>query len=768
MTPKYSVNCTFYEVFRFMKFYQAALRFFPVQLFIVHIKYNLVLLAFWAVLFAFVLRLWGNAFGVPLLFLDPEYLGRVDFFSFLVLGISFGGFAMAFQIASYIVNSSRFPFLASVSRPFVKYTVNNFFFPLGFLITYIVCAFQFQDLYETSSRTDILLNLGGFLIGALLFFILSLTYFFTASKDIFKIFGIDILKKTDRKRVLRVQLTGNTWQRISKKNIPGGSIQIDTYISRNKIVRARDTAHYDPEIIKSVFAQNHFAAAVFELAVVGTMLILGLFRDIPFFMIPAGASILLSMTMLLMIASAIHTWLREWSLLVFIVLAICLNWLSGYEFFGKRSHAFGLNYAIESAVLPDSMCYDRAKRLQVENDSKSGIRILENWKRHSNPPSGKKPSIVFLNVSGGGLKSAMWTIRALQVADSMCNGKLLQNTRLITGSSGGMIGAAYLRELYLRKVNGEDIDLYSSEYTERISRDMLNPVGFSLAVNDMFLRLQQVKIAGQDYTRDRGYEFEKALHQNTNYFLQKPISAYRKDELRGRIPLMVFSPTIINDGRRMLICSQPISYLTYTPTKTGAILRSLPEDIEFTRMFDQQGADSLRLASAIRMSATFPYIMPAVSLPSKPILEVMDAGFRDNYGMQTSIRYLFHFREWIANNTERVIFLQVRENHKAYDLKTHQKSTLMELAISPLGNVYENMFRIQDYQHDQLIMYADKWFKGKMEFIELDLNPPSKPSEEIISMNFHLTSLEKRRIMKAVNAPENIAAIRTLKRMLAP
>jgi len=287
-------------------------------------------------------------------------------------------------------------------------------------------------------------------------------------------------------------------------------------------------------------------------------------------------------------------------------------------------------------------------------------------------------------------------------------------------------------------------------------------------VNDLFLRLQEVKIAGQKYTRDRGFEFEKAIHSNTNNILNKPFSAYRKNELEGRIPMIVFSPTIINDGRRLLISTQPISYLTYTPEKTGTILRSLPEDIEFSRLFEKQGADSLRFSSAIRMSATFPYILPPVSLPSKPIIEVMDAGFRDNYGLSTSIRYLFHFREWLAANTQKVIFLQIRENHKASDLKTYQKSTLIELAISPLGNVYENMFRIQDYQHDQLIMYADEWFKGDLEFIELDLNPAFSPDDDLISMNFHLTSLEKQRIMKAVYLPQNQTAIQKLKKSLVP
>jgi hypothetical protein len=230
--------------------------------------------------------------------------------------------------------------------------------------------------------------------------------------------------------------------------------------------------------------------------------------------------------------------------------------------------------------------------------------------------------------------------------------------------------------------------------------------------------------------------------------------------------MMIFSPTVINDGRRILISPQPISYLTSTPVKTGTILRSLPEDIEFSRFFRDQDADQLRFTSAIRMSATFPYILPSVSLPSNPIMDVMDAGFRDNYGLRTSIRYLYHFRKWIAANTDRVIFLQIRENHKAYDLKTYEKSTISELLMSPLGNVYENMFRIQDYQNDQLLMYADSWFNGKLEFVELDLNPPSHPSDEIISMNFHLTSLEKKRIRQAIKLPENKSAILALQKFL--
>jgi hypothetical protein len=412
------------------------------------------------------------------------------------------------------------------------------------------------------------------------------------------------------------------------------------------------------------------------------------------------------------------------------------------------------------------MLIDRQKKIQVEHDTRLGIESLNRWKKRAWKGRNGKPTLIFLNVSGGGLKSALWTVEALQAADSVSKGHLFKNTRLITGSSGGMIGAAYMRELQLRKILGLQKDIYDSIYAERISRDLLNPVGFSMAVSDIFLRLQKVHYGPYSYTRDRGYEFEKALHENTGFILDKTLSAYKFPEEAALVPMMIFSPSVINDGRRMLISPQPISYLTYTPAKTGTLMRSLPEDIEFSRMFKAQNAAGLRFSSAIRMSATFPYILPSVSLPSEPIMEVMDAGFRDNYGLRTSIRYLYHFRNWIAENTDRVIFLQIRENHKSYDLKTPGKSTFAELMLSPLGNVYENMFRIQDYQHDQLLMYAENWFRGKVDFVELDLNPPSSPSEEIISMNFHLTSLEKKRIHQAILLPENKAAIARIQRLL--
>lgn len=61
--------------------------FFPFQLFLLHLKQNHLLLLFWILLSGFITGAMGQTYGVPYLFLDPEYMGRVDFWSFLLLDL---------------------------------------------------------------------------------------------------------------------------------------------------------------------------------------------------------------------------------------------------------------------------------------------------------------------------------------------------------------------------------------------------------------------------------------------------------------------------------------------------------------------------------------------------------------------------------------------------------------------------------------------------------------------------------------------------------
>jgi hypothetical protein len=80
----------------------------------------------------------------------------------------------------------------------------------------------------------------------------------------------------------------------------------------------RETAHYTPEMVESVFRQNHLNAAIVEIIVFAFFILMGLFKDYSLFKIPAGASVILIFSMFIMLSSAFRFWLKAWSTSVLI------------------------------------------------------------------------------------------------------------------------------------------------------------------------------------------------------------------------------------------------------------------------------------------------------------------------------------------------------------------------------------------------------------------------------------------------------------------
>ncbi len=80
-----------------------------------------------------------------------------------------------------------------------------------------------------------------------------------------------------------------------------------------------------------------------------------------------------------------------------------------------------------------------------------------------------------------------------------------------------------------------------------------------------------------------------------------------------------------------------------------------PDAVDFAALFARQDPMNLRLLTALRMNATFPYVLPNVWLPSKPVIDALDAGLRDNYGQETASRFLLVMRDWIQANTSKVV-----------------------------------------------------------------------------------------------------------------
>lgn len=727
---------------------------FAFQLVIMHLKKNQVLMAYWVLLFGFTGGWFANKFGIPYLFLDPEYMGKVGGRAFLIMGLATGAFIMAFNISGFILNSFRFPFLASLSKTFQKWILNNFIIPSSYLIFYIVCVFRFQYYNQLKEPSEILINIGCFLIGVFAIVYSTWKYFLITNKDIYKLFGVDDSEKE----------TATPRQSIKKRKSKTNSRhwRVETYLTIPlKTNLVRDTSHYKPHMLQSVLKQNHINAAVVELLIFLTFIGLGVFRDFELFRIPAGASILLLFTMILMLSGVFRYWLRAWANTAIVGVFILLNFLSQFEVFNPSNKAYGLDYSKPKPVYSVAEAEKFYTDSIFNQDKKQTLSILENWKASLTSEQSQKPKMILLCVSGGGLRSSLFTFSVMQSIDSATGGKLMPYTRLISGSSGGLIGAAYYRSLYLEKKDSL-LSERAAEYRNDTGKDLLNAVSFGFVVSDLFLNLQSFTDSTGRYIKDRAYAFEQQLNENTGFLLDKNMQYFLKPEAKAEIPQLIISPTIINDGRVFLISSTPVSYLLQTFSESDNPFVSIPDGIEINHFFKDLNPGNLKMTSALRLNATFPYILPAANLPTNPAVEVMDAGIRDNYGIINSVRFLYAFKDWIEENTSGVILVQIRDNYKKTKVDFSASNTFWQKLTSPLKNATGNFILMQDYQNDQLLINASAWFKGQLDFIMFEM----PQLEEKVSLSLHLTNREKNFILDCVMNPHNRKSLTQLETLL--
>jgi hypothetical protein len=730
---------------------------FPVQLVIMHFKKNQMMMLYWLLLFGFITETIAERFGIPFLFLDPEYMGHVGGRSFFIMGLSMGAFIMAFNISSFILNSFRFPFLATLSRTFVKYAHNNCIIPGFFILVYCWRIYEFQLSKQLKPLSEVFFDIAVFLAGITLVILLTLRYFMVTNKDIYKLFGV-AQADTDNSPVAK-PLSGA----VQRKN----GWRVDTYmLFPVKLKIVRDTRHYKRYMLERVFKQNHVNAAVVEIVVFTTFVLLGLFRDYAWFRIPAGASVILLLTMFIMLSGVFRYWLRAWANTALIGVFILLNFLSQFEIFNPRNKAYGIDYTKTPVVYSRETLQEQCNDSILAADKAHTIAILEKWKARQQLLGIEKPRLVVLNVSGGGLRSCVFTFRTLQAIDSIYRGELLHHTAFASGSSGGMIGLCYYRELFL---NHRDTLLKANQnmynrFLLNTGKDMLNSMAFSATVADIFLNNQQFKESGYFYEKDRAWAWEEQLLENTKNVLNKRLRDYEIPERNAEVPILVISPTIINDGRALHIAAQPVSYLLHDNTQQDQGMLAVANGVEFSRFFGDYNPGNLKLTSALRMNSAFPYVMPAVSLPSEPAIEVMDAGIRDNYGVMNSVQFLHTFRDWIAENTSGVVFLQIRDTYKQPKIEDNSVKTLVEKLTAPMRNLSGNFLIMQDYNFDRYLEYARSWMKVPMDVVVFQM----PETEDRVSLSWHLTEKEKKFLKLATLSRENKKSLEKLLQLIPP
>ncbi|HEX6180428.1 MAG TPA: hypothetical protein VFZ47_04235, partial [Chitinophagaceae bacterium] len=167
-----------------------------------------------------------------------------------------------------------------------------------------------------------------------------------------------------------------------------------------------------------------------------------------------------------------------------------------------------------------------------------------------------------------------------------------------------------------------------------------------------------------------------------------------------------------------------------------------------------------------RMNATFPYVLPNVWLPSDPVIDVMDSGFRDNFGQETAARFLHVFREWIQQNTSGLIVVQIRDRKTGAWEHPYESGNINDVFTKPAFLLQYNWYKIQEFQQNDVMSLTSALFGPKFRKITIQYYP--KKDDARASLNFHLTQREKLDLSQALDNPYNQKPFEEFRSLINP
>lgn len=413
-----------------------------------------------------------------------------------------------------------------------------------------------------------------------------------------------------------------------------------------------------------------------------------------------------------------------------------------------------------------------------------------------------RPKLVLVTATGGANRSGLWTSKVLfELHNDPTLKDFPKHVRIITGASGGMVGASY----YVGSVQA-DGTLQEGFQPDDIAQDFLTPIINSA----VFREIPQLTLPLESYNRDRGEMLDRAMEgevpninpavrQRLNNVFSRSFAEWSDSERAGWRPSMIFSPMIVEDGRRLFISNRHVPFLTVSrgdfllpnrptfgqddpsPTasrkvtsiqaKSTATKRRKQgegaEDVysrqavEFFRLFPE-ARNRFHVSTAARMNATFPFVSPAVSLPTKAPRRVVDAGYFDNTGVSVAAAWLNEHRKWVAEECSGVVIIQIR------DFASHQENRNLSYPLASGGSFLPGLTGVlsavdharsasANYRNDddlaQLAKFYKEYFKANATKLPKNVGPDNFFTTVVferytdVGMNWYLSASDKKDIL---------------------
>jgi hypothetical protein len=407
----------------------------------------------------------------------------------------------------------------------------------------------------------------------------------------------------------------------------------------------------------------HVLATSFSVVLIVVYLSAAFFERV---VIPPAAGICIILGLLAAILGSASFWLGGTHVLVLIGILVILVRIAGRSMYRRRVTNLEEYYA------PERLAH--LAHYEVRDPATSGLIKQDSipWRSALPFAQGKRP-LVLICASGGGLRAATWTAGILNALERKLPG-FPYHIRLITGASGGMLGAgAYVATLLPppKTLPNKADDLHSitpKAIFDGVAKDCLSLITQRLVFRDLISTLLPIS-----NWQDRGAALEEAFEQNVPEAFGKTFGQMAPGEAAGWRPSLIYCPMFAEDGRRLVISNLNLDFLL---VQEGPRVGHSDEvtysraGYELAHLFPGALAP-FPLRVATRLSASFPYLSPAAVLPTSPRRRVLDAGYWDNYGTSIACAWLEacvggdaragDMKRWMRENVSGVLLIQIRD-----------------------------------------------------------------------------------------------------------
>lgn len=376
------------------------------------------------------------------------------------------------------------------------------------------------------------------------------------------------------------------------------------------------------------------------------------------------------------------------------------------------------------ATVPVLAAGESKRSIHYRDAAPDLIRLEATTAATTVPGPGPRPLIVVCT-SGGGISAAVWTVAVLSELEKL-DSSFPYHVRVITGASGGMLGAAYYVATLDPPENGvgaisspgpagrfahsnDGAALTAADMIGLIGADSLSGMAHRLVLHDIPAALLPLRTVS-----DRGKALEDAWTANTHKALAKTFGDLRAGEEALWRPSLIFSPMMVEDGRRLLMSNLDLDEVTRNSwSEPTAVARQGSQDgVELFRVYPGARA-SFPLATAARLSAGFPFVSPAPELAFAERRRAVDAGYFDNHGVDLACRWLHANREWLNSHASSILLLHIRTYQRREPAPTPRRNRFLEELSVPLTGLMTAREAAMNFRNDHAIQTISEAFNER-------------------------------------------------------